>query len=347
MKKVIINALILISFLTPSYASHTLDVYGLDDKRAAEIIKKYGTTILTMEKQLLQQVVDGKENDKLTDELVEKRFNLMQKIKRDNHFLFVDFQTTSYSDRNLNCTTIEIIDKNQAQRLAFVDQLKSPNKPVKKNDVIEKMEEYNEKSMMLFMRNQLKPPKKNFCPSYHCTFGFDHPQLKAYYPLFKQATVKQRSLILNTLNHDPNPSRRGAAAFLVGHFSNPHEIIKLLMPHIMDKDSGVRNNVIRVIGSVMHTAHIQDIDVKPFVKLLDSPYGADRNKSLNVLQEVAQSRQGKNYLLHYAKTQLVALLQLKQPNNHNMAYQILKTISAKQYADTDIAAWKKWQKTVS
>ncbi|WP_332248013.1 HEAT repeat domain-containing protein [Legionella tunisiensis] len=70
--------------------------------------------------------------------------------------------------------------------------------------------------------------------------------------------------MIDTLNNDPDPSRRAAAAFLMGHFKDPNEIISLLMVHVNDRDSGVRNNVMRVIAATMFKANIAPIDVVPF-----------------------------------------------------------------------------------
>nr|WP_019217963.1 hypothetical protein [Legionella tunisiensis] len=50
----------------------------------------------------------------------------------------------------------------------------------------------------------------------------------------------------------------------MGHFKDPNEIISLLMVHVNDRDSGVRNNVMRVIAATMFKANIAPIDVVPF-----------------------------------------------------------------------------------
>ena len=82
------------------------------------------------------------------------------------------------------------------------------------------------------------------------------------------------------MNHDPIPDRRAAAVFLIGHFKDPKEIMSTLTPHVMDADSGVRNNVMRVIGMTMEKAHLTQIDLHPFLVLLQSPVESDRNKAL-------------------------------------------------------------------
>jgi hypothetical protein len=36
------------------------------------------------------------------------------------------------------------------------------------------------------------------------------------------------------------------------------------------------------------------------------------------------------------------MLKLKQPNNHNISYQLLKKISGKDFGEDNSIAWEKW-----
>ncbi|MFA5960575.1 MAG: hypothetical protein WC785_08655 [Tatlockia sp.] len=47
-------------------------------------------------------------------------------------------------------------------------------------------------------------------------------------------------------------------------------------------------------------------------------------------------------IIHKGKKNLLALLQLKQPNNHDWAYLLLKKISGKNYGAYNLSAWEKW-----
>jgi len=203
------------------------------------------------------------------------------------------------------------------------------------------MMQFNHLELQLMMNNQLDL-ENDTCPVYHCITGFKHPQLKPYLSVFNQGVIKQRKLILQTLNQDKDPERRAAAAFLIGHFQNPKDILSLLMPHVNDSNDHVRNNVMRVIFATMEKAKISKIDTKPFLHLLDSPYSTDRNKALAVLLRAAEDPQTQQSLRHNGRDKLLALLALKQPNNHHTAYLILKKISGKNFDEHNIAAWGKW-----
>ncbi len=203
------------------------------------------------------------------------------------------------------------------------------------------MMEYNDLTYKLENLNQLKINNIS-CPVYHCTVGFDNSKLKPYLNMFNIGSIKEKKLILNTLNHDSNPERQAAAAFLTGHFSDPKEIISLLLPHVNDKSSLVRNNVMRVIGDTMDKAKITEIDVTPFLDLLNSPYGTDRNKASLILLNASGTASAQSLIIQNGKDNLLSMLRLQQPNNHDHAYFILKKISGKTYGEYDIAAWDKW-----
>ena len=98
----------------------------------------------------------------------------------------------------------------------------------------------------------------------------------------------------------------------------------------------------RAIGATMVKDKISEIDVTPFLDALDSPYTTDRNKALYVLFSAATSETSKRLILQKGGDKLLALVQLKQPNNHDWAYQILKKISGKDFGATNVVAWTAW-----
>ena len=212
--------------------------------------------------------------------------------------------------------------------------------------IIQDMLDYEELAMQLVMSNRISN-KQGKCPVYHCIAPFSHPTLKPYLAKFNLAAINQQDFIIDTLERDPVPERRAAAAFLIGHFKNPKKIINVLMPHIQDDSDIVRNNVMRVLGMTIATANIQNIDPVPFLKQLDSPFVTDRNKALFVLLAIANSENGKQLILKHGSTKLLKVLHLKQPNNHDIAYLILKTISNQTYSGDDLIKWENWNKKIS
>jgi hypothetical protein len=320
-------------------AKTVVDVYGTDEKTADYLVKKYENRVAFVEEGFYKnlQKSNGKINDDDFEKMMRERMIISKKIMADYDFSYVDISTVLYPGNETLYTTIDVIDKNNPERMKFVTM---NNKGLRKPDVIDKMMEYSELETSLMVTNQLDTTNIS-CPVYHCVSGFHHPKLKPYLSIFNQGVQRDKKLIIDTLNHDQNPNRRAAAAFLMGHFQDPKEIVSILSFHVDDPDDRVRNNVIRVISETLRKSKIT-IDVSPFLSLLDSPFLTDRNKSLSVIWLESESSQGKRQIIQSGGDKLLSILALKQPNNHDLAYRILKNISGKDFGEYNIAAWKQW-----
>lgn len=332
------------TFSTNATAENIVDLYGAEPDKSEKIIKKYSNKVSEIEDLLqkeLKKMNHVIKNDEL-EKILSKKNLLTEKIKKEGDFLYVDFNTVFYPGDKNKYTTIEVVNKNQLNRLRFISPIiNAKNYQSKKDDLINQMIVFINIELQLLINNELNV-KNIVCPVYHCISGFKHPRLKPYLKIFNSGAIKEKKLIIDTLNNDPNPERRASAAFLMGHFNDPKEIISLLSPHVNDSNSSVRNNVMRVIAATMSKAKINQIDVTPFLDLLDSPENTDRNKALYVLLIAAESSASKNIIIQKGGDKLLALLQLKQPNNHEIAYKILKKISGKDFNENNLILWKKW-----
>lgn len=342
-KQVFVGVIGLVSCLA-SWAGVILDVHGTDQKKAELIIKEYGNDI----RKLIEAARIGLETgnaDNIDPKVKKQKALLQDQIKKQYGFVYLELQTTFYGNKKDLYTTIEVITKDKSSLLSYIDppQPKETTsvsrKPIKK-DLIYEMMEYDAIGFSLFMKHQLGSNSK--CPVFHCTVGFEHPKLKPYLALFNQGAIKEKKLILNTLKNDPNPERRAAAVFLIGHFKDPNEILTVITPYIQDKSTAVRNNVMRVIGLTIDKAKIYDIDLKPILALLESPSSTDRNKALAVIFMATKSPANRNIILQLGGDNIVALLALKQLNNHDWAYYILRNLSGKDFGEHNIRAWHKW-----
>lgn len=342
-------SILLIFTCLPAWSADIIDVYGTDPKMSVKIIDQFGSRVRDIETQMNGEFINmnrGINNPEKLQQLFKQKTHIINEIREKWQFEFVDFQTVNYPGNSDIYTTIEVIQKNQPARVKLISKKIPQKNTTTKKDLIDTMTIYQKKAIRLLMTNQLDL-HDNSCPVYHCTVPFKHATLQPYLNIFNQGAIHQKKLIIDTLNNDINPERRAAAAFLVGHFKNPHEIIEILSHHLDDQDDGVRNNVLRVIGETVERANLTDINTLPFLMLLDSPYETDRNKSLIILLTAADSVSGKEQIIQNEHGRLLALLRLKQPNNHNLAYMILKKISGKNFSDTNIKEWEKWTNAIS
>lgn len=349
--------IVLCALSLSAYAQNIVDVYGTTPIKAESILNKYGKKIALLEEKFQKEIKPNlfdndsnseseKEIENKINKLVEQKFKLIEKIKKEGKFLFVNFQAIWYPENVNQYTTIDVVEKDQSERLKYVEPIRIQTSNEVRDDLVNQMIEFFKKQMKIIYNDSYKD-KKYDCPVYHCIGRFDDPNLKPYLSLFNKGAIQQKALILRTLKIDSNPERREAAVFLVGHFKNPEEIINTLMPYVEDKYSGVRNNAMRVIGSTLFKSNIKDVDSHPFLRLIDSTEITDRNKALLILSHLANFEGSRKIILQQAGTKLINLLRLKQLNNHEPAYDILKKISGKNFAEYDIVAWENWLKSTS
>lgn len=329
-------------------AQSILDVHGTSKQESACILKHFGKEIIAIEDTISADAKNMnptlKEMELFQAHQIQKKA-LIDKIKRSGGYYFVEFDQIYYPNNPNSYITIEVVKPNDVERINYISVEKEPEPKHRGNDLIDKMIEFEQLQFELMLSNQIDLTDKS-CPVYHCVTNFNHPKLKPYLQRFNQGAVEQKQLIINTLNKDSDSQRREAAAFLVGHFKTAKDILTYLLPHINDKSPGVRNNVIRVIGATLVKAPEPSMDVMPFIDLLNSPYDTDRNKALFILYMASNYPNAREIIYQKGRDKLIELLALKQPNNHDLAYLILKKISGQSYKDTNLTAWKRWSKRV-
>ena len=84
------------------------------------------------------------------------------------------------------------------------------------------------------------------------------------------------------------------------------------------------------------------VNLTKVISSLSSCHVDERNKTLILLNTLAKQPVYQDRITRLAGAQLLNLLKLQQPNNHQFAYQILKKLSGKSYGERDYALWQAW-----
>ena len=111
---------------------------------------------------------------------------------------------------------------------------------------------------------------------------------------------------------------------------------------LTDGSDSVRKNVLLAVQNAVKKAPLKQVDMTPLFTLLDSPYAVDRNQSLSKIYQLVDSKSLSRIIAKKVGDKLIELLMLKQPNNHDLAYSILKKISGQDFGAENSAAWKSW-----
>lgn len=316
-----------------------VDVYGTDDKESAKILKKYKTQLKQF-KDAVMPVSNSNWEMKDFDTAKKIRNEIKAGIMAEGRFSYVDLSTIVYKDENQIATTIDLVEnKDQLTRNTFGPEPKLDTKDP--NGLIKAWREYEAIGWKLLYTNKIKGEFSD-CPYNHCTYGYDDPKLAPFKNKFKSVSKYEKEIIY-VLRNDKDHEKRAAAALLIGLLQNPDSIAHALMPSLHDPDMGVRNNAMRVIGTTKMKHSDLNIDIHDFINALNGPTTIDRNKSLFLVFQLTEDPRTA-VLLNNKETKniLVNILKLKQPNNHDIAYLIVKKLSRKNYPDTDVKSWTAW-----
>jgi len=200
--------------------------------------------------------------------------------------------------------------------------------------------EYQSKGFELIRAKSLSPQRVP-CKAFHCLFGFDHPDLAKFGPIFDERVPAHRAELLRLLHAARDPKLRAGAAFLVAHLRDGREVVAELLPALRDPAGLVRNNAMRVLQDIAHHHPEIPVPIEPALDALDFPETTDRNKALAMVDGLADRPEYHAAILARGGL-LLALLKLQQPNNHDFAYSILKKATGQSFGERDYAAWERW-----
>ena len=206
--------------------------------------------------------------------------------------------------------------------------------------LIEKWTEYQDKVFRLMFTGT--PLKVTSCPVLHCLAPFDIAELAPYLQIFNEGVKAHEKELYNVGTFDKDGQHRAMALFLLAHTGNAKKLLPMLGRAIHDPDDTVRNNALRIMMAMTQSNPNRVYPVNDIIAALDFPAADDRNKSAYILVTLVKSPRYRDAINKQAVLPLLKLLKLKQANNHDPAYEILKELSSKHFGDRDYAAWEQW-----
>lgn len=312
-----------------------VEVYGAARLTGEQIDAKLGAEIAAFVER--EAAGDEEAYTKLQPALVEK-------IRAMGDFAYVQISAiTYYSEDRPVYVTIDVVEtSDKASRLDFLPKPTGAS-PADPGGLVALWKEYEATAIRLLGENKLDYDfRSSPCPVLHCLMGFEHPELKRFEAPLRAGVAKHREQLVKILREDANFQNRGIAAYLLGHTEQPGPMVAALLPSLRDPSSYVRNNAMRVLGFAVQRHKGVEIPLAPILKAIEYPDTTDRNKALYVLDGIAADRRHRDAIVRQAGPTLVRLLRLRQPNNHDPAYEVLKKISGQTFGDRDYAAWERW-----
>lgn len=310
----------------------SIDVYRTTQLDAEDVERRYAPAIRELVAAISAN--DQEARGRIQDEIVES-------LRESGDFAFValDITTTFAVDENVLNATIELVDSaDAAARLSF--DLEPTGSVPDPDGVLASWAEYERTSIELVQKRQIEPTIAD-CPAHHCIVGFEHPALAPFLERFDRAAREHHDALVRVLREDADPQKRGHAAFVLAHAEDANVLVRDLVPSFDDPSSLVRNNVMRVLLMVAQRDREVAIPFAPLARRIDDPDSGCRNKAASLMAVLADRPEYRDDILAIAPA-VLRLLRLEKPNNHDPAYDILRTISGESFGERDYERWQAW-----
>ena len=324
------------AFKEPPVGLKGVDVYRTDAFTTESVEDEF--------KRDLKELVDDQLNFKMK-EAAEIQAAVVAKLKARGSFAYLDLSVVGYPLPHRGYfITVDVVDeKDKAERMPFRD---APTGSFEDPDgLFATWGKYTQVLLKLSQSGKLKAFDPKDCPVLYCMARFDDSDLKEFLPQFNEGAVKNADQLMQIAIEDKDAVKRGTALILLAHTNDAARVMPVLTKAIYDPDEIVRNNAMLVMVSIANKGIDVDYPIADLAKALDFPTTRGRNKAVAVLDILAKSKKYRDAIRQQAVPNLLKLLHLEQPNNHDWAYETLKELSGKNYRDKDFDAWEKWAAT--
>ena len=206
---------------------------------------------------------------------------------------------------------------------------------------------YQDRFFALLASGALSSVDEVSCPALHCLAPFDHAELAPYLPRFDAGASAHESTLRAIVERDRDPRQRAAAVFLLAHTKDPGRLLPLLEWAMVDPDSTVRNNAMRIMIFLAQSHPDLDYPIESLIAAMDFAAASDRNKSAETVAMLAEQPRYRDIIRANALETCLKLLRLELPNNRNPAHRILMMVSGLSLPAEDIAGWDRWVREAS
>ena len=306
-----------------------IDVYGSRQLDREQVIARWGDQLVA-----LMRAKDG--------DVTTRHEAIKSAIQKAGDFAYVDLALVSYqngAEDGKSFLTVDLVDvADRDRRMKFRPE---PTGTFPDPDgLIDLWERYEAKYYELLEKNAIDW-NSDKCPFWHClTFG--HAELVPFRDAFATRVAPHEAALATILREDSRESARSAAAYLLAHLASGERVVELMMPAIDDPSGHVRNSAMRVLAVIAQNHPEVPISLDPILAALHYPATTDRNKAAAIVDGLSHRREHHAAIKVKAGSILVDMLALRQPNNHDFAYLILKRISGRDFGEHAIAAWRAW-----
>lgn len=271
-----------------------------------------------------------------------------ERIAKRFPFAQCRFEFGAFYDNSLYIT-VDWVDKGEEWRMKF-DPAPTENLP-DPDGILAAWDDAGDKREALIAKGELPafnshPLTEQFGTCHHallCMGGFGHPELAPLEQKFIDGVPKHFDEIVRVLREDADPKKRTLAAMVLSYAPSREKVAQAALPSVRDPDQGVRNEVLRLLGSAQEGV---DHVIVPLDSILDAlwfPHETDRNKAGWALVRITEVEHGAHakHIAEKAGEMLVEMASMRSRLDYEPAQRVLKAISGEDHGG-DAAAWRAW-----
>jgi len=316
--------------------ANNVDVFGAEDKISAAIVKEYGAEVSSFEAELFAKRLSGL-SAKESDAYQHRQIQLEAQVAKKFNFAAVKFDTVYYPDKSLY-TTINVL--NQVPQISNYAAY-----PLKKPyDIVDRMYLFSKKAASIYAEHP-EIGEHMSCKDFHCIVS-ENSKIQKELDYLRTSVPHQTEFIDEVMFTDKNLARRRAAIFLLAYYPSIEGVHARLDKLLKADDRFILHDTLRVYGELLVKYPKLKLDLSRPIVLLHHYDEAIRNKALLLINAAAEQKQYKRFIIKQGAYELLSLLKLKQPNNHDIAYQILLKTTKQKYGDRDYAAWESYLRKI-
>lgn len=234
--------------------------------------------------------------------------------------------------------TFEVVDAGDAGRLAFLPR---PTRTLADPDgLLAAWKSYHETGTALSRQGRMSL-ERPACPGFYCSWGASTPELDALQKKIAAGADPREKDLRAVLAGDASDERRAAAVLVLSYGSRPEKVIEAAQLALKDSSHLVRGAGLQILADIANHRKDLRIDLDKILPLLDDPVSAVRGKAMGLLVPMTDDKAAFKRMM-FSAPRLVALLKLRQPDNHDLAFTLLGMLSRQSYDGRDYAKWEAW-----
>lgn len=277
------------------------------------------------------------EKGEFTPYLTESKPRLLAAYK----FAFCRYSMVAYPPTRTFRVTVDLVDDGDAWRMPF--------SPAPQGDVPEPeglltaWGEYETSYWRLSREGAVPEYGKSKCHALICHGGFDHPELAPLEPRFMEGVPRNLDTLVRVLREDRNDSKRMATLMLLPYINSREQLVKLVLPSARDPYEGVRNEALRLLGTMQEGQPRVIIPLDPVLEALWYPLESDRNKAAWALVRIVETEGAahQRQILDKAGAVLVEMAGMQQQTDSEPARKVLAILAGRDLGGNP-ADWHRW-----